>query len=152
MRAEIKCGEMLREMAEAGQREKGGRGPIVESQRATQLADLGLTKDESSRFQKAAEAPRKDVEAADQASGPTRPRLLRLPIRRVPSGPAVAPGDASHAATLERLRKAGLFQDAVRRMARLNVAVHWKAQPCDWAVPDFVIAFAGTLERAAGSG
>jgi hypothetical protein len=42
-------GELLRDMAERGERDRGGRGPIVESQRATQLADLGIDKHEASR-------------------------------------------------------------------------------------------------------
>jgi hypothetical protein len=70
--AEIKCGELLQEMAESGQRDAGGRGAIIESQRATQLADLGITKDESSRFQQAAGAPREQVEEALKAGGTRR--------------------------------------------------------------------------------
>jgi hypothetical protein len=51
--AERRAGEMLKEMAERGERDPGGRGRI-ELRPATQLADLGLTKTESSKFQKLA--------------------------------------------------------------------------------------------------
>ena len=49
MRAEIRAGELLAEMKETGARDAGGRGPIVGSQRATQLKDIGVTKSQSSR-------------------------------------------------------------------------------------------------------
>jgi hypothetical protein len=50
-------GELLREMREHGERDAGGRGPIVESQRATQLLDLGIDKHESARVQALAAIP-----------------------------------------------------------------------------------------------
>ena len=51
-RAERRAGELLKEMKERGERDKGGRGPIVESSCATQLSDLGITRDQSSKWQK----------------------------------------------------------------------------------------------------
>jgi hypothetical protein len=54
LQAERKCGELLREMAERGEREKGR--PAKESQSAT-LSDLGIDKHESSRFQQIAAVP-----------------------------------------------------------------------------------------------
>jgi hypothetical protein len=59
VRAEIKAGELLREMAETVQRKVHGDAT---SQVAMSLADLGLSRDESSRFQQAAAAPREAVE------------------------------------------------------------------------------------------
>jgi hypothetical protein len=53
-------GELLREMAQTGQRDngKGNRNPDLKSQDAIpKLEDLGLTKDESSRFQQIAAEP-----------------------------------------------------------------------------------------------
>jgi hypothetical protein len=66
MRAEIRAGEMLAEMAERGERDtgKGNRNPALKSQAATpKLADLGVTKTQSSRWQKlAALSPDKQEE------------------------------------------------------------------------------------------
>jgi hypothetical protein len=55
--AQAKAGEMLRQMAERGQRETGGR-PQKPSQAATvSLDDLGVTRSESSRWQQVAAVP-----------------------------------------------------------------------------------------------
>jgi N6-adenosine-specific RNA methylase IME4 len=53
MRAERRAGELLIEMKELGERDPGGKGKI-ESRPATQLRDLGVTKTQSSRWQKLA--------------------------------------------------------------------------------------------------
>jgi protein gp37 len=57
MRAERRAGELLREMAERKERDtgKGNRNPVLKSQAATpKLADLGVSKTQSSRWQKLA--------------------------------------------------------------------------------------------------
>lgn len=72
VRAERKCGEMLRESAERGERATGkepgpGRGRKKASDDATPLttlADLGITRDESSRYQKLANMPDDHFETA----------------------------------------------------------------------------------------
>ncbi len=67
VRAERRCGEMLATSKSNGERDPGGRGPRVESNGATQpptLSDLGLTRDQSSRFQKLAAMPEEHFEAA----------------------------------------------------------------------------------------
>ncbi len=62
VRAERRCGEMLRETAERGERDQG-RGGNRRSRShdmtvmPTTLADLGITKNESSRYQKLAAMP-----------------------------------------------------------------------------------------------
>lgn len=57
MRAEIKAGELLAQMKECGERDtgKGNRNPFLKLQAATpKLSDLGVTKTQSSRWQKLA--------------------------------------------------------------------------------------------------
>lgn len=56
--AERRAGQLLREMAERGERDdgKGNRNPDLKSRDATpKLADLGVTKTQSSRWQRLAE-------------------------------------------------------------------------------------------------
>jgi hypothetical protein len=48
IRAERRAGELLREMKQRGERDPGGRGR-VESRPTTQLSDLGITRDQSSK-------------------------------------------------------------------------------------------------------
>jgi N6-adenosine-specific RNA methylase IME4 len=56
LRAERKAGEKLIEMAEKGERTRGG-GNLTELQRATQLSDLGIEKTQSHRWQRIAGVP-----------------------------------------------------------------------------------------------
>jgi hypothetical protein len=53
---ERRAGELLSEMSESGERAKGGEAGRRESQPAT-LDDLGVSKTQSSRWQKLAEMP-----------------------------------------------------------------------------------------------
>lgn len=65
LRAERKCGELLQDMAERGERDKGkgNRNPALKSQRATpNLDSLGLDKHEASRFQQIAAVPEPEFE------------------------------------------------------------------------------------------
>jgi hypothetical protein len=59
MRAEIRAGELLAEMKERGERPRGRK---KESHIAT-LSDLGVSKTQSSRWQKLAALPKEDQEA-----------------------------------------------------------------------------------------
>ena len=63
--AERRAGEILAEMAEKGERDNGkGRNPCLKSQAATpKLADLGITKSQSSRWQRLAELTPEEFEA-----------------------------------------------------------------------------------------
>ena len=62
VRAERRCGEMLRTAAASGQRSTGGKPSKATT--VSTLTDLGLTRDESSRYQKLAAMPEKHFEAA----------------------------------------------------------------------------------------
>ena len=63
MRAEIKAGELLAEMAERKERKTRSGDKRAKSQPATSLADLGVSKSQSSRWQKLAAMPAKEQEA-----------------------------------------------------------------------------------------
>lgn len=55
VRAERRCGELLRVTAASGERNTGGK-PSKDATVST-LADMGLTRDESSRYQQLAAMP-----------------------------------------------------------------------------------------------
>lgn len=55
VRAERRCGEMLRDSASSGERAQRGRP--ANSDTTTRLSDLGLTRKQSERFQKLADMP-----------------------------------------------------------------------------------------------
>jgi len=79
LRAERRCGELLRDMKASGERDAGGRGPIVESKRSTQLSDLNITRDQSSRFQQLAAVPQAEFDAA--LASPDKPSTAGI-VRR----------------------------------------------------------------------
>jgi N6-adenosine-specific RNA methylase IME4 len=71
LRAERKAGELLAEMKERGERDngKGNSNPALKSQRATsKLSDLGVSKTQSSNWQKLARIPEEkfDAQVADE--------------------------------------------------------------------------------------
>ena len=63
MRAEIKAGKLLAEMAERKERKIRSGDKRAKSQPATSLANLGVSKTQSSRWQKLAALPAKEQEA-----------------------------------------------------------------------------------------
>jgi N6-adenosine-specific RNA methylase IME4 len=90
MRAERRIGELLHDMRERGERDsgKGNRNPVLKSQANTpKLSDLGVTKSQSSRWQRLADmdpslfearidrAQRKAIGAIDGAGKRTRAEL-----------------------------------------------------------------------------
>jgi hypothetical protein len=64
VRAERRAGELLRASAESGERK--GKGQSKEMSKAATLLDLGITRDQSSRWQQVASIPAKHFEAAVQ--------------------------------------------------------------------------------------
>lgn len=81
VRAERRCGEMLRDSAANG--ERAGRGRIAEGDKPSTLKDLGLTEAQSHRFQKLAAMPAEHFETAVEtakatAGSVTSAHMLRL--------------------------------------------------------------------------
>ena len=67
LRAERRCGQLLKDMKANGQRDngKGNRNPDLKSERLTpKLADLGISKQQSSDWQKLAAIPEKSLKRA----------------------------------------------------------------------------------------
>lgn len=107
VRAEIKCGELLRDMAERGERDQGHGDRKSGSQDATpKLADLGLTKDESSRFQQAASAPREAVEEAFAEARRTQVPVTSAQVRALTKQPDFTPDQRADHERLWRVLRA----------------------------------------------
>jgi hypothetical protein len=73
IRAERRAGQLLKEMKENGQRENNHGGDRKSRSRSstmkTTLADIGVSKDQSSQWQRLAEIPEKDFEDEIRRSG-----------------------------------------------------------------------------------
>jgi hypothetical protein len=105
LRAERRAGEMLKEMAEKGERDPGGRGRIG-SRPKTQLGDLGITWSQSSRWQKLAALPgpifethmietrKRLARSLDKRSAPV-PAKTPLRKKAAPATPDELPADVS---------------------------------------------------------
>jgi hypothetical protein len=63
IRAERRTGELLKEMAGTGERKRRGR-PTEQMSSATTLSKIGITRDQSSQWQRLADTPTEEFEAA----------------------------------------------------------------------------------------
>lgn len=75
IRAERRAGELLRDMAATGQRLKPGdagrsKANISPKSSGTTLVDLGITRDQSSKWQQLANVPEEEFERAVNGDGP----------------------------------------------------------------------------------
>lgn len=122
LRARRRAGELLAEMAERGERAtKAGGGPKAESHAATQLHHLGVSKSDSSRWQKMATVPDDEFEAfVNKAPELTNQGVLRL------------------AKEAEREQKRKVNRQRIATVPALNIAVPEPAPtlvldpPWDW--------------------
>lgn len=118
IRAERRAGELLRDMKETGQRDAGGRGKIG-SRDTTQLADLGITKDQSSKWQQLAAVPTEEFERAVNGDGP-RPTTEGIIHAHAPSTQTAIPRmdpDALHFwGTLRDFERRELFAGSVNEL------------------------------------
>jgi N6-adenosine-specific RNA methylase IME4 len=86
LRAERRIGELLREMKKRGERDsgKGNRNPTLKSQAATpKLSDLGVTRVQSSRWQRLADIDAADFEALVTDARDKVSRAVRNAVREV---------------------------------------------------------------------
>lgn len=88
VRAERRCGELLARTAETG--ERAARGKPAETSHASTLSEMGLTRDESSRYQQLAAMPADHFETAvatgkATAGEVTTAFMLREAKRHVPA-------------------------------------------------------------------
>jgi len=129
VRAERKAGEMLREAAATGQRARSGVDTryTQESKPAT-LADIGITRDQSSRYQKLAAMPEDQFEAAVQtakavAGQVTTAFMLKQaappPLPSAPEEVETLPVDAIPDRHVTELGAANRLIDAVQTLATL---------------------------------
>jgi hypothetical protein len=84
LRAERKAGELLKAMKESGERRSGHGDQKSESRPTTpKLKELGITRDQSSKWQKLADVPKDDFEAALRGEDkPTTNGLIAAPDRQ----------------------------------------------------------------------
>lgn len=139
LEAEAAAGALLRRMAETGERDPGGRGPRVASQAASQppaptLADLGVTPDESSRWQAVASVPA-DVRAEyvatanERETEVTRAGLLKAAGVK-PAKPADLPITDAHRERYPEMAAAELSADLAADIAAMRTD---KLSPARWA-------------------
>jgi hypothetical protein len=76
IRAERRCGELLAEM------ERAKRGRPAKMSRATTLSDFGISRDQSSRWQKLAAIPEHEFEAS--FAGPDKPSTNGILLAHAP--------------------------------------------------------------------
>jgi hypothetical protein len=153
LRAERRAGEMLKEMAEKGERDPGGRGRI-ELRPATQLADLGITKTQSSRWQKLADLPEPAFEVRVIE---TRRRLensldkVNTPVKKTGAKKAPAPIPPASPPTEELMAcNRQLREDLKQAQIKLDL---WNNSPADevLATPEALITMLQRLCARASS-
>jgi hypothetical protein len=92
MRAEIKAGELLLEMGERGERQKSGDADGRRARPSVPtLSDLGVTKSQSSRWQKLAALPKNEQEAKINAAKRKAELAVEPPMKSRTKTPAVEP-------------------------------------------------------------
>jgi hypothetical protein len=119
VRAERRCGELLARFAETGERATRNHGganiPTVSNDttpRATTLSEMGLTRDESSRYQQLAAMPEDHFETAVETAKATAGEVTSAFMLR--AAKAANPKDKPKAAKPHAKPKTGAKADAVR--------------------------------------
>jgi hypothetical protein len=136
LQAERKCGELLKEMAVSGERVKGR--PEKESQDAT-LSQLGISRDESSRFQQIAAVPKKQFDAALAEARRTQEPVTSASVRALTRQPNFTPAQRADHERLWRVLR------ALEQIAEQDVS------PKEWLaeLPDFMLErVRGHMKRA----
>lgn len=141
-RAARKAGELLKNMAETGERDngKGNRNPDLKSQSATpNLESLGLDKHEASRFQQLAAIPEKKFEAALAEARETQQPITSASLRSLTRQPNFTPAQRTEHERLWRVLR------ALEQIAQQDIPPEqWLAE-----LPDYMTSLAHEhMERA----
>lgn len=150
VRAQRKAGEMLAQAAEQGMRDPGGRSREIESQRATQsmptLAEIGITKSQSSRYQQLAAMPAEHFETAVATAKATAGEVTTaFMLREASKARGVPPKGKAADAIRQQLKATGdRDQSALMTYARLTL----KALRTTQSVTDQEHAVLGELAEA----
>jgi hypothetical protein len=124
LRAERKAGELLRQMEKA----KGGNPNLSHRPTGSTLSDLGITRDQSSQWQRLAAVPEPEFEAA--LAGSDKPTTNGIITAAFPPKPKPVSGDALWLwGRLEEFKRQALDKDPVRFLETLTPAMH--ADVCD---------------------
>ena len=138
VRAEIKCGELLRDMAERG--ERAVKGSNQHSGRdSVSLPQLGVTAKESERFQQAAAAPPEEVEQAFAEARRTQVPVTSAQVRALTKSPDFTPDQRADHERLWRVLR------ALEQISDQDISAE------EWleGLPDYMRAkFSNHLEKA----
>ena len=158
VRAERRCGELLRTSAERGERQSVGNPQLSNASTiAPTLAVLGITRDQSSRYQQLAAMPDEHFETAvatakDTAGEVTTAFMLREAKRSKPQGrPKVGPKVEAIRQELKKAAKNrgtsmlcsyarllldaiaasdGFTEDEIDLLSQIDRAIHSTRSPC----------------------
>jgi hypothetical protein len=120
LRAERKLGQLLKEMKQSGERDSGSGGDRKSQSPATTvkqktLSDIGITRDQSSKFQQLADVPEKAFEdaLADTRSLPSTDGVIKQTHTNKSGTDAASPAVLEiHAASLDAEQTAAEADDA----------------------------------------
>lgn len=127
LQAERKCGELLREMAEAGTRAAKGRPE--KSGTLPDLDDLGVSEDESRRFQQIAAVPKRQFDAHLAEARRSQVPVTSASVRALTRQPNFTPAQRTDHERLWRVLR------ALEQISEQDVT------PKEWLaeLPDFMV-------------
>jgi len=133
IRAERRAGELLREMKEQGLRQRAGdnagayRGQTTRlSSSTTTLSDLGITRDQSSKWQHLASVPEEEFERAvnDDGPKPTTEDIINANVLREHPQPRMDPQALWIWGSPPRFRTKRCFEYSLKRPVGRNDGLH----------------------------
>jgi hypothetical protein len=117
-RAARKAGELLRQMAERGERRKGEGEGRSAPMGTPKLDDLGITRKQSARWQQLAAIPEPVFEKLVRGEKPTEARVARAPVRVAPTPKGYDPVSLERRGAFRRLCRDLVALGSARETAR----------------------------------